>query len=136
MAYSESEKGNILVFNSQGVDPSYVEHFITWQHTNVCTEQSLCKGRLIHYDLKTVDVNEMFKPEQENFYFPDQSIVVRRKYSLSAAYKTYLRSMLSETEWRGGNFDVQRSNVPGNLSEGATGFFAVCSVVSDTTLIQ
>lgn len=136
LAFTETEKGNVLTLNPQGGDPNYVEHFITWQHTDVCTEQDLCKGRLIYYDLKTIDVNEMFKPEQESFYFPDQSIVVRRKYSLSAAYKTYLRSMLSETEWRGGSFDVQRSNVPGNLSEGATGFFAVCSVVSDTTLIQ
>jgi hypothetical protein len=43
--------------------------------------------------------------------------------------------MLSETEWRGGVFDVQRDNVSTNLSEGAVGFFAVATVVADTTVI-
>jgi hypothetical protein len=43
--------------------------------------------------------------------------------------------VLSETEWRGGAFDVQRENVPTNLSKGAIGFFAVSTVLSDTTII-
>lgn len=136
LAYEETENGNVLRLNPQGEDANYVEHFITWDQTGWCLEQDICKGRIIYYDLKTIDVNEMFKPEMETFYFPDKSIVVRRKYSVSPAYKAFLRSMLSETEWRGGGFDIQRANVPTNLSEGATGFFAVCTVVSDTTVVE
>ena len=44
--------------------------------------------------------------------------------------------MLSETEWRGGLFDVKRANVITNLSEGAVGFFAVSTVVTDTTTVD
>jgi hypothetical protein len=44
--------------------------------------------------------------------------------------------MLSETEWRGGVFDVQRANVSTNLSEGAIGFFASCTIVTDTTVVK
>lgn len=134
--YFETPQGNVLNLNPVGDDANYVEHFVTWKHTNNCVEQNSCTGRIIYYDLKTIDVNEMFKPNKEQFYFPDQSVIVRRKYSVSPAYKAFLRSMLSETEWRGGVFDVQRSNVQTNLSDGATGFFAVCSVLSDTTVVQ
>lgn len=136
LAYRKTENGNVLNLNPYGDDANYVEHIITWAHTDVCPGQDICNGRLIYYDLKTIDVNEMFKPDKEDLYFPDRSIVVRRKYSLSSEYKAFLRSMLSETEWRGGVFDIQRANVPTNLSAGATGFFAVCSVVSDTTVVR
>jgi hypothetical protein len=95
-----------------------------------------CDSRVVFYDLKTVDVHEAFKPDQEVVYFPRNSIVIRRKYSVSPRYKGFLRSMLSETRWRGGAFDVQRENVSTNLSAGAVGFFAVCSVVADTTVVQ
>ena len=134
--YFETPEGNALNLNPVGDDANYVEHLVTWEHTDKCVEENSCTGRIIYYDLKTIDVNEMFKPNKEQFYFPDQSVIVRRKYSVSPAYKAFLRSMLSETEWRGGVFDVQRSNVQSNLSEGATGFFAVCSVVSETTLVN
>ena len=43
--------------------------------------------------------------------------------------------MLSETEWRGAVFDVHRADVTTNLSNGAIGFFAVSTIVSDTTVI-
>ncbi|HEX8041058.1 MAG TPA: hypothetical protein VF490_18020, partial [Chryseosolibacter sp.] len=92
--------------------------------------------RVVFYDLKTIDVNELYKPDKAPFYFPAGSVVIRRKYSVSPEYRSFLRSMLSETEWRGGVFDVERSNVTTNLSKGAVGFFAVCSVVSDTTIVR
>lgn len=134
--YLESAEGYSLILNSNGQDPSYVEHTINWQNTNACLPGNPCEGRIVHYDLKTIDVHESFKPDKMPFYFPRGARVIRKKYSVSPAYKTFLRSMLSETEWRGGLFDVQRSDVPTNLSEGAVGFFAVCSVVSDTTIIE
>jgi hypothetical protein len=136
LKYIESSEGYRLTPEPEGQDPNYVEHIFSWKNTSSCIAGSSCEGRIIFYDLKTIDVNEIYKPDKELFYFPKQTSVVRRKYSVSDAYRTFLRSMLSETEWRGGVFDVQRSDVPTNLSEGAIGFFAVCSVVSDSTVVQ
>lgn len=124
-----------LQLNDSGESPNYIDYHVSWAGTPECQMEALCEGRLIYYDLKTIDVNSLFKPDKEDFLFPVNSIIIRRKYSVSPDYKTYLRSVLSETEWRGGIFDVQRENVPTNLSNGAVGFFAVSTVLSDTTII-
>ena len=136
LEYRETTDGYTLALNDQGKDPNYIDHVITWKNTNACVSGTSCEGRIVHYDLKTIDVNEIYKPEKTPFHFPKQTSITRRKYSVSSGYKTFLRSMLSETEWRGGVFDVQRSDIPTNLSEGAVGFFAVCSVVSDSTVVE
>jgi hypothetical protein len=136
LRYSEGDAGYTLNLEPEGSDPNYIDHLITWENSGACSVTEPCQGKVVFYDLKTIDVNEIYKPDKIPFYFPKQSLVIRKKYSLSPAYKMFLRSMLSETEWRGGVFDVQRSNVTSNLSAGAVGFFAVCSVVSDTTLVQ
>lgn len=124
-----------LQINDSGGSPSYVDHYISWANTSACQATALCEGRLVYYDLKTIDVNSLFKPDKEDLWFPVNTVIVRRKYSVSPEYKTFLRSVLSETEWRGGAFDVQRENVTTNLSEGAIGFFAVSTVLSDTIII-
>ena len=124
-----------LQFEESGSSPNYVDYHVSWANTPGCLPGSLCEGRLVYYDLKTVDVNSLFKPDKEDFLFPVGAVVVRTKYSVSPEYKTFLRAVLSETEWRGGLFDVPRENVPTNLSEGAIGFFAVSTVLSDTTVI-
>lgn len=116
-----------LVFAPSGQDPNFIEYTIV--------ENNTAAGRLVYYDLKTLDVNEIYKPDKDDFTFAAGTIVIRRKYSVSEAYREFLRSMLSETEWRGGVFDVQRDNVSTNLSDGAVGFFAVSTVVADTTVI-
>ncbi len=134
LQYRNTEKGYSLIFNETGDDPYYIEYDISWRNTAACS--GACDGRVVFYDLKTIDVNEIYKPDKAPFYFPKGSVLIRRKYSVSPAYKTFLRSMLSETEWRGGVFDVERSNATTNLSGGAAGFFAVCSVVSDTTIVR
>lgn len=134
LQYHSTDKGYTLTFNKTGDDPYYIEYDISWKNTASCS--GACDGRVVFYDLKTIDVNELFKPDKAPFYFPAGSVVIRRKYSVSPAYRSFLRSMLSETEWRGGVFDVERSNVATNLSDGAAGFFAVCSVVSDTTIVR
>jgi hypothetical protein len=136
LRYIETATGYALTLDESGEDPYYIEHIITWANTAACTSIAACEARLVFYDLKTIDVNEIYKPEKAPFHFPRQSLVIRKKYSVSPAYKTFLRSMLSETDWRGGVFDVQRSDVHTNLSKGAVGFFAVCSVVSDSTIVQ
>jgi hypothetical protein len=136
LRYRETAQGFELTLDPAGQDPNYIEHTVTWANTSACVGPSSCDGKIVFYDLKSIDVNEIYKPDKEPFYFPPRSLVIRRKYSLSASYKTFLRSMLSETEWRGGVFDIQRSDVTTNLSEGAVGFFAVCSVVSDSTVVE
>lgn len=130
-----SEENYQLVLTNSGADPNYVEHRISWGNTPACTGVNSCQGLIIYYDLKTIDVQEIYKPDKIGFSFPENSIVVRTKFSVAPEYKDYLRSVLSETEWRGGIFDVQRANAKGNISGGAVGFFAVSSVVSDTTII-
>lgn len=124
-----------LAFNESGQNASYIDHHIDWTTTADCLPGNTCEGRIVFYDLKTIDVNEIYKPGKTDFLFPVNSTIIRKKYSVSSAYRTFLRSMLSETEWRGGLFDVERANATTNLSAGAIGFFAVTSVVSDTTLV-
>jgi hypothetical protein len=136
LSYIQDNAGYSLSLTPSGVDPNYIEHAVNWASTSTCVATTDCETKIMFYDLKTVDVNELFKPSKEEFHFPKQSSIVRRKYSISTAYREFLRAMLSETEWRGGVFDVQRADVPTNLSKGAIGFFAVCSVVSDSTIVQ
>lgn len=124
-----------LVLNESGENASYIDHRVDWKTTPACLPDNACEGRIVFYDLKTIDVNEIYKPGKTEFLFPVNSTIIRKKYSVSSAYRTFLRSMLSETEWRGGLFDVERANATTNLSAGAIGFFAVTSVVSDTTLV-
>lgn len=130
-----AEGGYQLIFRETGSLPHYITHHINWQHTSACTTAP-CQGAVVQYDLKTVDAHEAFKPEKIPFVFPGGSLIVRRKYSVSPGYRAYLRAILSETEWRGGVFDVEPANAPTNLSPGAVGYFAVTSVVADTTLLQ
>lgn len=135
LRYRKTDKGYTLVYNSTGQDPNYINYDLAWKHTDRCDPEKGCEARVTFYDLKTIDVNEIFKPEAETLHFPLQTIVVRKKYSVSPAYRSFLRSVMSETAWRGGIFDVQRANPPTNLAGGAIGFFAVSTVVSDTTVI-
>jgi hypothetical protein len=123
-----------LVVNPSGDEPNFINHSLDWSSTSAC--EGTCVGKVVFYDLKTVDVNEFYKPRDERFTFPENTLIIRKKYSVSPAFKGYLRAMMSETRWRGGVFDVERDNVPTNLSEGATGFFAVSTVVSDTTIVK
>jgi hypothetical protein len=124
-----------LALTARGNDPNYIDYAISWNKTPACVSGADCEAKIVFYDLKTIDVNEIYKPKKADFTFPLNSLVIRRKYSVSPAYRSFLRSVLSETEWRGGVFDVQRANATTNLSEGAIGFFAISTVVSDTTLI-
>lgn len=125
--YAKTGDAYELVFNPSGAEPNFIEYIINVNNTTT--------GRLVYYDLKTIDVNEIYKPDKADYTFSAGAAVIRKKYSVSAAYRAFLRSMLSETEWRGGVFDVQRDNVSTNLSEGAVGFFAVATIVADTTVI-
>jgi hypothetical protein len=125
-----------LEFEDSGTSPNYINYDIDWSDTDRCTSTiENCKGELTYYDLKTIDVQEIYAPEKLVFFFPSGSRIIRKKFSVSDNYQKFLRSLLSETEWRGGLFDVERDNITTNLSEGAIGFFAVTTVVTDTVFV-
>jgi len=113
---------------------SLTKYIMSWSHTPYCQPADTCFAKYNFYDLQTVDVNELFKPNKDPVLFPPTTIIVRKKYSLSQLYREYLRSVLSETEWRGSSFDVQPGNIESNVSNGALGFFSVSMVDSDTTI--
>jgi len=126
----------LILGDTTSTSSNFVEHEVNWENTSACSPSDDCFSRLVYYDLKTIDVQEIYKPEKEELLFPAGSQIVRKKYSVSEPYEVYLRSLLSETEWRGGIFDIQRANVTTNLSEGAIGFFAASTVVIDTTIVE
>lgn len=127
LQYREVSGGYTLTLDKTGQDPNYIRHAIAWKDG---------AGLVIFYDLKTVDVQEGTRPPKEDFVFPAGSLVVRRKFSVSPAYKSFLRGVLSETEWRGSAFDAERANAPTNLTNGAIGFFAVTTVTMDSTVVE
>lgn len=118
-------------------EPSKKEYWISWGHLPSFQDQPRPEtlAKTYHYTLESIDVNQLFKPDKEQILFPAGSVVLRKKYSMSEDQQDFYRTFLSETQWRGSPFDVQKGNVITNLSEGAIGYFAVSTVVSDTTLI-
>lgn len=92
-------------------------------------------AHMFFYNLTTIDVNQIFAPTHEVVLFPHGSIMIQRKYSLSPQHEEFIRSLLMETQWHGGSFDIEEGNVYSNLSEGALGFFGACSVLSDTSIV-
>jgi hypothetical protein len=89
-------------------------------------------AKLFFYTFTTVDISSIFRPEKERIVFPEQSILIQKKYSLDSAFAAYLRALLMETEWQGGVFDEASASLPTNISNGGLGFFAVCQVLADT----
>ncbi len=116
-------------------DPSIVKVYYDWSHLVSESLKEETRALSYYYSLNTIDVNEMFKPDQEKVYFPAGSVVFRKKFSVSAKHQNFLRSMLMETEWKGGIFDVLPANIPGSNQGRAVGIFSASSVVSDTNLI-
>ena len=62
--------------------------------------------------------------------------IIESKYSVTPEHAGFIRSMLLETEWRGGLFDVAQGNLETNLSQGAFGFFAISTVIRDTLTVK
>ena len=93
---------------------------------------SLTHAVVYHYTLNGVDVNKMFKPPQEQIKFPPGTHVIREKESVNGWYGEFLRGVLSETDWRGGMFDVLPGNARSNMRGEAIGFFTAAEVLRDT----
>jgi hypothetical protein len=132
------ESDNLYSYlNTEDTKPSMTELYYDWSIDTVyCQTYGYCQAAETFYSLNNVDVNKAFGPEKEKIKFPKGTRVIRKKYSLTNEHQEFLRSLLIETEWRGGLFDVQQGNVETNLSNGALGYFAVCMVVSDTTMVE
>jgi hypothetical protein len=113
-------------------DPFMMEIFYDWSSNGGCNGNN-CQAKSIVYHLNSIDVNEIFKPDQEDVCFPSGTLIIRKQYSLNHHHQSFIRAMMNETNWRGGLFDIERGNIPTNMSEGAIGYFAAATVVSDST---
>ncbi|MFC2098142.1 DUF4249 family protein [Bacteroidota bacterium] len=118
-------------------DASMVEIWLDWSHLPAFRGQpaEATQARIVYYTVKSIDVNQWFKPGKERVFFPAGTRVVRRKYSMNQYQEDFVRTMMAETEWRGGLFDVQPGNVRTNLTQGAVGYFSVSTVVADSSVI-
>jgi len=124
------------VFNSN--EQAMWEIFIDWsflpEYQNI--EPDSCKARLFFYDLKNIDVGQIFSPPKKPLKFPKGAQVSQSKYSLSNEHAEFRRSLLLETEWRGGMFDVSPGMVYTNIDNDAVGFFGASSVIRDSFYIE
>jgi len=91
---------------------------------------------LSSYTFNTLGANQLISPPQESVPFPKGTLLYQKKYGLTEAYGAYLRALVVETEWSGGLFDEASSSLPTNISNDGLGFFAVCSVLTDTLIVQ
>lgn len=114
--------------------PAIVRMELDWSHVDGYENEadSATHAVIYHYTLNGVDVNKLFKPAQEQVKFPPGTIVFREKESVNAWYGEFLRGVLSETDWRGGMFDVLPGNARTNMQGEAIGFFTASEMIRDT----
>lgn len=130
LVFSSCGEDNYRALIPEAGDPYMLE--LTLQKPGPCETEEDCRGFQVFYHMENIDVNEFFKPNQEEVCFPAGTVLRMKKYSLTPEHQAFLRSLLSETEWRGGLFDVDRGNIITNFSDGAIGFFSACTIVSDS----
>lgn len=129
------------MFSVSAIGPTLVArnpamHQVNLQWQNPVYPFELKEAVLYFYALTTIDVSQLFSPEQEKVFFPAGTRLIVRKMSLSEAHESFIRSVLAETTWRGGFFDENPGNSQTNISNGALGFFAACSVITDTLIVH
>ncbi|NBC84362.1 MAG: DUF4249 family protein [Bacteroidetes bacterium] len=133
--FSEINDGNYYQLEYEPESsPSFTEHFYKWQ--DIQNDSAPFNARQTYYSLNTIDFNRELAPETEKIYFPSGTIIIRKKYSLTTDHATYLRSVLLETEWKGGLFDAPAGLAKTNISGGAVGYFSAHAVTTDTTFIE
>lgn len=117
--------------------PSMTEVYYDWSSDeDYCEEYGACYASETFYTLNNLDIGKSFPPDKQVIIFPPGTKIIRRKYSLSDAHQEFLRSLLLETQWRGGIFDVEQGNVLTNFRNGTLGWFGVCMVLSDTVMFN
>lgn len=123
-------------FYAESDVPSMLQVDYNWDaQPDFCRFYGACEAREYYYTLRVYSANRLFAPEKQQIGFPSGTQITRCKYSLSEGHQEFLRHLLTETEWRGGLFDVEAANVPSNFSNGSLGFFGVCMVLGDTTFV-
>ena len=134
---------NDSLFQIGSVAPDYnaetqnmYEIFIDWSDVPGSSSGERTTAKLYYYTFKTLDIIALFPPDKENVLFPKGSVIIERKYSLTDDYASYLRALNAETVWQGSPFDEARGNLPSNISNGGLGYFAACSVVTDTIYVE
>lgn len=132
----ESDNDMIEYVYQESSSPSMMEVQVRWDEAGESGIPIAKEIRAFFYTLNVIDVNQIFAPDKEKVVFPKGAQLRRIKYSLTENHQEFLRSFLSEVDWRGGSFDVAPGNVRTNLSEGAIGFFAVSMTLSDMTIIN
>ncbi len=143
LSYAYNSNNNMYFIDSvatsfSSTESAMYEIIIDWSHLPAYADSSFAekKAILYYYTLKTIDVSQVFAPEKETVYFPLGARILERKYSLSPQHAEFIRSLLSETEWRGGFFDVTQANVRTNITNGGLGFFGVSTVIRDTLIVE
>lgn len=118
-------------------EPEMIEINLDWsnnpEYTNLYGNH---RALMYYYNLNNIDASKIFAPEREILYFPEGTKIVRQQYSLTEDHQIFLRSLLMETEWRGGIFDVQPGNVKSNISNNGIGFFGVCMTLKDSVIVK
>jgi hypothetical protein len=112
---------------------SFTEVVYDWSSNDeMCLRYNSCIASEHFYTFDNLDVNKLLPPEKQIIRFPSGTKIIRHKYSLHSHHRDFLRSLLLETEMRGGLFDVEQGNVITNFKHGIRGWFGVCMVKSDT----
>lgn len=134
----QSDPPLLEAYISDSDEPSIVRIELDWSHVPGYEELSASATHAVvyHYTLNGVDVNKTFKPPQEHVRFPPGTIAFREKESVNPWYAEFLRGVLSETDWRGGMFDVLPGNARTNMEGEAIGFFTAADVLRDTIVIE
>ncbi|WP_424961332.1 DUF4249 family protein [Ekhidna sp.] len=130
LTVEETETGEMEYIHTESI-PSMTNIRAEW-----AVDGSIQVREAFFYTLDVVDITKTFAPEKEPFTFPKGATLHRRKYSLTPDHQNFLRSFLSEVDWRGGGFDTAPGNVLTNLSEGAVGYFYVSMVDTDSTMVE
>jgi len=117
--------------------PAFTDVYYDWTvNSAYCNSYGSCTAKSTFYTLNNIDVAEEFGPEKQEIWFPSGTTLIRKKYSLSSSHQNFIRSLLIETQWRGGLFDTEQGNVPTNFINGTRGWFGVCMVLTDTTIVE
>lgn len=135
LAIEELDTGGYKYLHNEFI-PSMTEVTIRWTENDGLGQPIEQMRQAFFYTLDVIDITKTFAPDKEPLTFPAGATIYRRKFSLTQDHQNFLRSLLSEVDWRGSGFDVAAGNVLTNLSEGAIGYFSVSMVVSDSTLVE
>jgi hypothetical protein len=132
------EQTDSVIIQGLGVEYSPVEQamyefVIDWSSVEPMGKN---KGKLVHYVFSSINIGQLFGPDKDRLIFPEQSLVIVRKYALDDGFAEYLRSLVVETQWKGGFFEETNGNLPTNISNGGLGYFAVCTVQTDTLMAR